>query len=158
MGENRRNGNGEICLPLDVSDEINLALRSCKATSNYDTTKDMKRLGMERSNLCFSSLIWVTIHTNLIMNLLWYGWRENVLPSDCDTYNKLFSDQFIYEIVIYLNRAKSYGWYNTYHLTKAMAEMVIHETRGDIPVLIIRPSVIESCYREPYPGWIQGNR
>ncbi|XP_047938213.1 fatty acyl-CoA reductase 2, chloroplastic-like isoform X2 [Salvia hispanica] len=102
MGENRRNGNGEICLPLDVSDEINLALRSCKATSNYDTTKDMKRLGMER--------------------------------------------------------AKSYGWYNTYHLTKAMAEMVIHETRGDIPVLIIRPSVIESCYREPYPGWIQGNR
>ncbi|XP_057781285.1 fatty acyl-CoA reductase 2, chloroplastic-like [Salvia miltiorrhiza] len=104
MGEiNRRNkDNGETCLPLDVSDEINLALRSCKATSNYDMTKDMKRLGMER--------------------------------------------------------AKSYGWYNTYHLTKAMAEMIIHETRGDIPVLIIRPSVIESCYKEPYPGWIQGNR
>lgn len=56
------------------------------------------------------------------------------------------------------NRAKYHGWYNTYHLTKAMAEMVIHETRGDIPVLIIRPSVIESYYKEPYPGWIQGNR
>ncbi|KAH6770427.1 hypothetical protein C2S52_015230 [Perilla frutescens var. hirtella] len=105
MGENRRNDDVEtrpLFRGLDVGDEINLALRSCTATSNYDMTRDMKRLGMER--------------------------------------------------------AKFYGWYNTYHLSKAMAEMVIHETRGDIPMLIIRPSVIESCYKQPYPGWIQGNR
>ncbi|GFP83122.1 fatty acyl-coa reductase 2 [Phtheirospermum japonicum] len=57
-----------------------------------------------------------------------------------------------------MERAKYYGWYNAYHLTKAMAEMIIHETRGDIPVLIIRPSSIESCYKEPVPGWIQGNK
>ncbi|KZV34796.1 fatty acyl-CoA reductase 2-like [Dorcoceras hygrometricum] len=55
-------------------------------------------------------------------------------------------------------RAEFYGWYNAYHMTKAMGEMVIHETKGDVPVLIIRPSVIESCYQEPLPGWIQGNR
>ncbi|KAI4332901.1 hypothetical protein L6164_017774 [Bauhinia variegata] len=39
-----------------------------------------------------------------------------------------------------------------------MDEMLINITRGDIPVVIIRPRVIESTYREPYTGWIQGNR
>ncbi|KAK4403270.1 Fatty acyl-CoA reductase 2 [Sesamum angolense] len=57
-----------------------------------------------------------------------------------------------------LERANIFGWYNTYHLTKAMCEMVLNEIRGDVPVLIIRPSVIESSYKEPFPGWIQGNR
>lgn len=39
-----------------------------------------------------------------------------------------------------------------------MAEMVIQETRQHIPLLIIRPSVIESCSKEPFKGWIEGNR
>ncbi|GLT77692.1 hypothetical protein SLA2020_492550 [Shorea laevis] len=30
--------------------------------------------------------------------------------------------------------------------------------RGEIPVVIIRPSVIESTYKEPFPGWMEGNR
>lgn len=60
--------------------------------------------------------------------------------------------------VIFSDRAATYGWSTTYHFSKAMAEMVLHETRGDIPVLVIRPSVIESCYKEPQPGWIEGNR
>ncbi|XP_073056542.1 fatty acyl-CoA reductase 2, chloroplastic-like [Primulina eburnea] len=55
-------------------------------------------------------------------------------------------------------RSEFYGWYNAYHMTKAMGEMAIHEIKGEVPVLIIRPSVIESCYQGPFPGWIQGNR
>ncbi|GFP87154.1 fatty acyl-coa reductase 2 [Phtheirospermum japonicum] len=55
-------------------------------------------------------------------------------------------------------RATYFGWYNTYHLTKAMGEMVLDEIRGDVPVVIIRPTVIESSFKEPFPGWIQGNR
>lgn len=39
-----------------------------------------------------------------------------------------------------------------------MGESVIHNQRGDLPVVIIRPSVIESSYKEPFPGWIQGIR
>ncbi|KAL8487223.1 hypothetical protein ACS0TY_023770 [Phlomoides rotata] len=57
-----------------------------------------------------------------------------------------------------LERASYYGWYNAYHMTKAMGEMVLNEMREDVPVLILRPAVIESCYKEPIPGWIQGNR
>ncbi|KAI4333221.1 hypothetical protein L6164_018057 [Bauhinia variegata] len=53
-------------------------------------------------------------------------------------------------------RAKIHGWHNTYSFTKAMGEMLINSTRGDIPVVIMRPTIIESTYNEPFPGWIQG--
>ncbi|CAL4969345.1 unnamed protein product [Urochloa decumbens] len=57
-----------------------------------------------------------------------------------------------------LERAKLHGWQDTYVFTKAMGEMVINCMRGDIPVVTIRPSIIESTLRDPLPGWIQGNR
>ncbi|KAF0912883.1 hypothetical protein E2562_019466 [Oryza meyeriana var. granulata] len=57
-----------------------------------------------------------------------------------------------------LERAKLHGWQDTYVFTKAMGEMVINSMRGDIPVVTIRPSVIESTWREPFPGWMEGNR
>ena len=55
-------------------------------------------------------------------------------------------------------RAKHHGWQDTYVFTKAMGEMVINALRGDIPVVTMRPSVIESTLNYPFPGWIQGNR
>ncbi|KAJ4979794.1 hypothetical protein NE237_010574 [Protea cynaroides] len=57
-----------------------------------------------------------------------------------------------------LERARVHGWQDTYVFTKAMGEMLINYQRGDIPAIIIRPSVIESTYSEPFPGWIEGNR
>ncbi|XP_030972093.1 fatty acyl-CoA reductase 2-like [Quercus lobata] len=57
-----------------------------------------------------------------------------------------------------LQRAKIFGWQNTYLFTKAMGEMLLNGMRGDIPLVIIRPSVIESSIKEPFPGWIQGSR
>lgn len=39
-----------------------------------------------------------------------------------------------------------------------MGEMMIDRMRGEIPVVIIRPSVIESTCKEPFPGWMEGNR
>ncbi|KAF3655409.1 putative fatty acyl-CoA reductase 2-like [Capsicum annuum] len=55
-------------------------------------------------------------------------------------------------------RAKLNGWQDTYSFTKAMSEMIIDNMREDIPVVIIRPSVITSSYEEPFPGGIQGFR
>ncbi|KAK7278796.1 hypothetical protein RJT34_23832 [Clitoria ternatea] len=57
-----------------------------------------------------------------------------------------------------LERARRYGWQDTYVFTKAMGEMMIDKLRGDIPVVVIRPSVIESTFSEPFPGWMEGNR
>ncbi|XP_073368059.1 fatty acyl-CoA reductase 2, chloroplastic-like [Aegilops tauschii subsp. strangulata] len=57
-----------------------------------------------------------------------------------------------------MKEAKLYGWQDTYVFTKAKGEMVINCMRGEIPVVTIRPSVIESTWRDPFPGWMEGNR
>ncbi|KAK9153356.1 hypothetical protein Sjap_000836 [Stephania japonica] len=57
-----------------------------------------------------------------------------------------------------LERARTFGWDDTYEFTKAMGEMLLNKTRGDTPVIIVRPSIIEGTYKEPNPGWIEGFR
>ncbi|MGH9264975.1 MAG: HAD-IB family phosphatase [Acidimicrobiales bacterium] len=56
------------------------------------------------------------------------------------------------------SRAKSLGWPDAYAYTKALAERAVLEVRGDVPVTVIRPSIIESAWLEPHPGWIRGFR
>ncbi|MGH9000763.1 MAG: HAD-IB family hydrolase, partial [Acidimicrobiia bacterium] len=55
-------------------------------------------------------------------------------------------------------RAASLGWPDAYACTKALGEWARGETRGEVPVSIVRPSIIESAWAEPYPGWIRGFR
>ncbi|MGH2686396.1 MAG: HAD-IB family hydrolase, partial [Actinomycetota bacterium] len=42
--------------------------------------------------------------------------------------------------------------------TKALGEVALLETKGDVAVTIVRPSIIESALEEPVPGWIRGFR
>nr|CAH7729579.1 unnamed protein product [Callosobruchus chinensis] len=44
-------------------------------------------------------------------------------------------------------------WPNTYTFTKALAENVIKDSAGSLPVGIFRPSVVVSTYKEPISGW-----
>ncbi len=55
-------------------------------------------------------------------------------------------------------RAQGLGWPDAYAFTKALGERALLETRGDLPVTIVRPSIIESALSEPVPGWIRGFR
>jgi alcohol-forming fatty acyl-CoA reductase len=55
-------------------------------------------------------------------------------------------------------RAASLGWPDVYTYTKAMGERALTELRGSIPLSIVRPSIIESAWADPYPGWIRGFR
>ena len=59
-------------------------------------------------------------------------------------------------------RAASVGWPDAYAFTKALAEQAITDTvahnGGVLPVSIVRPSIIESAWAEPRPGWIRGFR
>ncbi len=55
-------------------------------------------------------------------------------------------------------RAVSLGWPDVYPYTKALGERALDETRGEIPVSIVRPAIIESAWAEPRPGWIKGFR
>ncbi|HEX4866852.1 MAG TPA: HAD-IB family phosphatase [Acidimicrobiales bacterium] len=55
-------------------------------------------------------------------------------------------------------RAASLGWPDAYAYTKALGERALLQNRGDVPVSIVRPSIIESSIHEPFPGWIRGFR
>jgi len=55
-------------------------------------------------------------------------------------------------------RAASIGWPDAYAYTKALGEQALTDSKGDVPVSIVRPSIIESSWAEPKPGWIRGFR
>ncbi len=55
-------------------------------------------------------------------------------------------------------RARALGWPDCYAYTKALGERALLDNRGELPVTIVRPSIIESALTEPEPGWIRGFR
>nr|TKR83366.1 hypothetical protein D5086_0000268710 [Populus alba] len=57
-----------------------------------------------------------------------------------------------------IERAKVYGWPNTYVFTKAMGEMLVGDLKENLSVVIIRPTIVTSTLKEPFPGWVEGIR
>ncbi len=53
-------------------------------------------------------------------------------------------------------RAQELGWPNTYTLTKSLAESLIEKRGADLPVAIVRPSIVETSVGPPLPGWNEG--
>ena len=50
------------------------------------------------------------------------------------------------------------GWNDIYTFSKAMGEQMLVRHGGDVPTLIFRPSIIESAWETPAPGWLDGLR
>jgi thioester reductase-like protein len=53
-------------------------------------------------------------------------------------------------------RAKELGWPNTYTLTKSLAESLIAKRGKDLPIAIVRPSIVETSVSKPFVGWNEG--
>lgn len=55
-------------------------------------------------------------------------------------------------------RAQSLGWTDVYTLTKALAERAAEDLWGEAGhrLSVVRPAIIESALRHPFPGWIDG--
>jgi HAD superfamily hydrolase (TIGR01490 family) len=54
-------------------------------------------------------------------------------------------------------RAQTLGWPDVYTLTKALGERVAEQhLTGAVPLSVVRPAIVESALRHPYPGWIDG--
>lgn len=53
-------------------------------------------------------------------------------------------------------RARRWGWPNTYTFTKSLAESLLQRRAADLPVAIVRPSIVETSTREPFRGWNEG--
>ena len=54
--------------------------------------------------------------------------------------------------------ARERGWNDTYTYTKALGEQMVLRHRGEVPLAIVRPAIIESSLSEPSPGWLDGLR
>jgi len=57
-----------------------------------------------------------------------------------------------------MRSARSHGWNDTYTFTKWIGEQLLLRDRGDVPLVIFRPAIIEGSFDEPMPGWIDGLR
>jgi long-chain acyl-CoA synthetase len=55
-----------------------------------------------------------------------------------------------------LRRAQHLGWPNTYTFTKSLGESILARHGQDLPIAIVRPSIVESSARSPFPGWNEG--
>ncbi|XP_060217186.1 fatty acyl-CoA reductase 3-like [Lycium barbarum] len=59
--------------------------------------------------------------------------------------------------ILGIERARLHGWPNTYTFTKAMGGMLLGHLKEDLQLIILRPTIILSTYKEPFPGWIEGS-
>ncbi len=54
-------------------------------------------------------------------------------------------------------RAVHWGWVNTYTYAKSLGEQIV-AAEADLDYAIVRPAIVESALRFPFPGWIEGGR
>ena len=53
-------------------------------------------------------------------------------------------------------RAKHLGWPNTYTFTKSLAESLLATRAAELPVAVVRPSIVETSTAQPFRGWNEG--
>ncbi len=54
-----------------------------------------------------------------------------------------------------MERARHWGWTNTYTYTKSLGEQIILSD-SSVSSTIVRPAIVESSVRYPFPGWNEG--
>ncbi|MBI4511071.1 MAG: AMP-binding protein [Deltaproteobacteria bacterium] len=54
-----------------------------------------------------------------------------------------------------MERAKHWGWPNIYTYSKSLGDQVL-AAAGDVNYTLVRPSIVETSVRYPFPGWNEG--
>jgi hypothetical protein len=55
-----------------------------------------------------------------------------------------------------IREAQRRGWNDTYTFTKWLGEQIASREMAGATLSIVRPAIVESAWREPQPGWIEG--
>jgi hypothetical protein len=55
-----------------------------------------------------------------------------------------------------MRRAQYLGWPNTYTFTKSLGESILARGGKDLPIAVVRPSIVESSRHSPFSGWNEG--
>ncbi|XP_072948663.1 putative fatty acyl-CoA reductase CG5065 [Epargyreus clarus] len=121
------------------------------ARLNLRGTRDMMALAYEIKNL--EALIHVSTsyaNTNRdpveeVMYPPHANWRDtlNICENIDDHSLKVLTPKYLGELP------------NTYVFTKQLAEHVVYEQKGKLPIIILRPSIVISSVAEPAPGWVE---
>lgn len=120
------------------------------AHHHLTATKRLMKLCREMANLV--SVIYVS--TAYVHREPDYTVPEKVVACDMTPDELLHAlewmdDETVSKITPFLLREK----FNNYFLTKALTENIIAENHKDIPVSIVRPCVVGSTWKDPFPGW-----
>lgn len=119
--------------------------KPCNFVPNKDIQCHEQRLWCWLFHPSSTSIYDLTISKRIGYTLLMY-WYVSVFPH---THTTIYSN--LYYCML------SNGWPNTYVFTKAMREMLLLEVlRKDVSLVILRPTIITSTYKEPFPGCIEG--
>nr|ADI82774.1 fatty-acyl CoA reductase 1 [Ostrinia nubilalis] len=118
---------------------------------NLGGTKEVVTLAKEVRNL--SALVHVsTVYSNTNRDVI----EEVMYPPHADWKDTLEVCDVIDEHSLRVLTPKYLGDIpNTYTFTKQLAEHVVYEQKGQLPAVIIGPSIVISSVEEPVPGWIE---
>ena len=76
----------------------------------------------------------------------------------CDSDGRARSKQVLQRLTdLGKQRAEHWGWVNTYTYAKSLGEQIIAADNG-LEYAIVRPAIVESALRFPFPGWVEGGR
>ncbi len=78
--------------------------------------------------------------------------RGKILEDEIERVRRKFIEAQLAELG--QERAKFWGWPNTYTYTKSIGEQIT--ARSGLPFTIVRPAIIESCVEFPDKGWNEG--
>jgi len=162
--------NGDILLPgLGLSEEdTNLVIREVSivfhsaATIKFDeairVSLDMNVRGVFRMvELCkkMNNLEALVHVSTAYCNCDQVEVAEEVYPQPADPYKLMEMLDLLDDEHFNLLTKKLLGNRpNTYTFTKALAENVLEKEARNLPVAIVRPSIVSAAWREPVPGWV----
>jgi len=86
------------------------------------------------------------------------GDDSNVMPEELDGVLKRNRARWARNRLVRagMKRAQHLGWPNTYTFTKSLGEAILARQGADLPIAIVRPSIVESSERTPFTGWNEG--
>lgn len=162
--------NGDITLPSLGISQSDLALLTnnvavvfhCAATVRFDepfkTSVDINVLGTRRVlEICHKmTQLAALIHVSTAYSYCNRDeideivYTEPVSPQKIIDAADWMSEELLDTVVPHLMNGRP----SNYHYTKAVAENLVVQEGGNLPMAIVRPSIISGAYREPLPGWV----
>ena len=80
--------------------------------------------------------------------------EEKIYDEDIDVDGQVKQIMAMNKIEVEENESRLLGVFpNTYTFTKNLAEKSLMKNKGNVTVALVRPAIIASSLREPFPGW-----